>query len=134
VFAGKKRMGQRGQRERVRLYFSTSCLFPCVRIGCQGGIRCTLVVCSIKSGYESHSWFGKFGLIGLWVAGYSFCENVHADRHCDPRDARLAVHLCTTDGAPADCVELNHQNQGGPKSQCGHYPKKRRVRGRDGVV
>jgi len=41
----------------------------------------------------------------LWVAGYSFCENVHADRHCDPRDARLAVHLCTTDGAPADCVE-----------------------------
>jgi len=41
-------------------------------------------------------------LIDLWVAGYSFCENVHADRHCDPRDARLAVHLCTTDGAPAD--------------------------------
>jgi len=29
----------------------------------------------------------------LWVAGYRFCENVHADRHCDPRDARLAVHL-----------------------------------------
>ena len=35
VFAGKKRMGQRGQRERVSLYFSTSCLFSCVRIGCQ---------------------------------------------------------------------------------------------------
>jgi len=33
VFAGKKRMGQRGQRERVSLYFSTSCLFSCVRIG-----------------------------------------------------------------------------------------------------
>jgi len=49
----------------------------------------------------------KFGLIDLWVAGYNFCENVHADRHCDPRDARLSVHLCTTDGAPADCVELN---------------------------
>jgi len=41
-------------------------------------------------------------LIDLWVAGHSFCENVHADRHCDPRDARLAVHLCTTDDAPAD--------------------------------
>jgi len=71
----------------------------------------------------------KFGLIGLWVAGDSFRENVHADRHCDPRDARLAVHLCTTDGAPADCVELNHKNQGGPKRQCGHYPGKRRVKG-----
>ena len=32
-----------------------------------------------------------FGLSGLWVAGYSLCENVHADRHCDPRDARFAV-------------------------------------------
>ena len=31
----------------------------------------------------------KFGLIVLWVAGYSFCENVHADRHCDPRDASI---------------------------------------------
>jgi len=76
----------------------------------------------------------KFGLSGLWVAGYSICENVHAGHHCDPRDARLAVRLCTTDGAPADCVELNHQNQGGQKSQYGHYPAKRRVRGRDGVV
>ena len=76
----------------------------------------------------------KFGLRGLLVAGYSICENVHAGRHCDPRDAHLAVRLCTTDGAPSDCVELNHQNQGGPKSQCGHYPGKRRVRGRDGVV
>ena len=73
-------------------------------------------------------------VIDLWVAGYSFCEIIHADRHCDPRDARLAVHLYTTHGAPADCVELNHQSQGGPKSQCGHYPGKRRVRGRDGVV
>jgi len=27
VFAGKKRMGQRGRRERDSLYFSTSCLF-----------------------------------------------------------------------------------------------------------
>ena len=76
----------------------------------------------------------KFGLNCLWVDGYSFCENVHAGCHCDPRDAHLAVRLCTIDGAPADCVELNHQNQGGPKSECGHYPGKRRVRGRDGVV
>ena len=57
---------------------------------------------------------GKFGLIGLWVTGYSFCENVHADRHCDPRDARLTVRLRTTDGTPVDCVELNNQNQGDP--------------------
>jgi len=75
-----------------------------------------------------------FRLRGLWVASYSFCENVHADRHDDPRDAHLAVRLCTTDGAPADCVEPNHQNQGGPKSQYGHYPGKKRVRGQDGVV
>jgi len=76
----------------------------------------------------------KFMLRGLWVTGYSFCENVHAGRHCDHRDAHLAVCLCTTYGAPADCVELNHQNQGGPESQCGNYPGTRRVRGRDGVV
>ena len=67
-------------------------------------------------------------------AGEHCKKNIHAGRHCDPRDARLAVRLCTTDGAPADCVGPNHQNQGGPKSQCGHYPGKRRVRGRDGVV
>jgi len=35
VFSGKKRMGQRRWRERVSLYFSTSCLFCCVRIDCQ---------------------------------------------------------------------------------------------------
>jgi len=35
VFAGKKRMGQRGLRERVSLFFSTSCLFSCVHIDCQ---------------------------------------------------------------------------------------------------
>ena len=34
MFAGKKRRGQRGQRERVSLYFRTSCSFPCVRIDC----------------------------------------------------------------------------------------------------
>ena len=57
-----------------------------------------------------------FGLNSLWVAGHNFCENVHAGSHCDPMDARLAVRLYTTDGAPSDCVEPNHQNQGGPKS------------------
>ena len=46
-------------------------------------------------------------LRGLCVAGYSCCKNVHADRHCDPKDERLAVRLCTTDGLPADCVEPN---------------------------
>ena len=44
------------------------------------------------------------------MAGYSFCEDVHVDRHCDPKDAHLAVRLCITDDAPADCVEPNHQN------------------------
>jgi len=39
-----------------------------------------------------------FGLIGLWVVCYNFCENVHVVHHCDPRDALLAVRL-TTDGA-----------------------------------
>jgi len=35
------------------------------------------VVCSIKSGCESHIWFGHLGHgCGLGVAGYSFCENV----------------------------------------------------------
>jgi len=134
VFAGKKRIGQSGRRERVSLYFSTSCLFSCVRIDCQrwyeihvGGL---FDLVWVRVAYLV--W--KFGLRSLWVAGYSICENVHAGRHCDPRDAHLAVRLCTTDGAPSDCVELNHQNQGGPKSQCGHYPGKRRVRGRDGAV
>jgi len=32
---GKKMMGQRGRRERVSLYFNTSCLFSCARNGCQ---------------------------------------------------------------------------------------------------
>jgi len=111
----------------VSLYFSTSCLFSCVHIDCQrwyevhvGGL---FDLVWLRVAYLV--W--TFGLSGLWVAGYSFCENVHAGLHCDPRDVRLAVRLCTTDGAPADCVEPNHQNQGGPKSQCGHYPGKRRV-------
>jgi len=100
VFAGKKRMGQRGWRERVSLSFSTSCLFKfsCVRIGCQrwyemhvGGL---FDLVWVRVAYLV--W--KFGLRGLWVVGYSICENVHAGLHCDPRDAQLAVRLCTTDG------------------------------------
>jgi len=70
VFAGKKRMGERGRRERVGLHFSTSCLFSCVRIGCQrwyhvGGM-------SIKSGCESHTCFGNLGWLvcGLLVVGF----------------------------------------------------------------
>jgi len=63
--------------------------------------------CSCIDFLTLQSWSSR--LSGLWVAGYSFCENVHADRHCVPRDVRLAVCLCSTqaDGAPADCVETS---------------------------
>jgi len=27
----------------------------------RGGMKCTLVVCSIESGCESHIWFGNLG-------------------------------------------------------------------------
>mmetsp|Transcript_20452 Transcript_20452/g.32709 ORF Transcript_20452/g.32709 Transcript_20452/m.32709 type:complete len:128 (+) Transcript_20452:539-922(+) len=68
---------------------------------------CIVVVCVSVCMYVNvcrvsvqDACFGSgFGLKGLWVAGYSFCEDVHADQHCDPKDARLAVRLCTTDGA-----------------------------------
>jgi len=92
------------------------CLFFCVRIDCQKWYEVHV------GGLFSRVWVRVAYLVRTYglVAGYSFCENVHADTHCDPRDARLAVRLCTTDGAPADCVEPNHQIQGGPKSQCGH--------------
>ena len=129
---GRRGWVQRGPREMVSLYFSTSCLLSCVRIDSQ---RCYE---AHVGGLFSHGqvWVRVaylvriFGFSRLWVAGYNFCENVHAGRHCDPRDAHLAaVRLYTADGAPANCVEPNHQNQGGPKSQCGHYPGKRRVRG-----
>jgi len=83
----------------VSLYFNTSCLFSCVLIDCQrwyevhvGGLFDLVWVRVAKL-------VRTFGLSGLWVAGYSFCENVHPGCHCDPRDARLAVLLCTTDGA-----------------------------------
>ena len=98
----------------VSLYFLTSCLFSCVRIDCQRwyevhvGDLFDLVW--VRVAYLVRT-FGLSGLwvagYRLWVAGYSFCENVHAGCHCDPRDARLAVRLCTTDGAPADCVNPN---------------------------
>ena len=54
MFAGKKRMGQGGRRERVSLYFSTSCLFSCVRIDCQRW-------------YETHVG-GLFDLVWVRVA------------------------------------------------------------------
>jgi len=119
----------------VSLYFDILCLFSCVRIDYQRWYKVHV------GGLFSSVWvrrvaylFRSFGLSGLWFADYSFCENVHAGRHCDPRDVRLAVRLCITDGAPADCVEPNHQNQGGPRSQCGRCPGKRHVRGCDGAV
>jgi len=98
VFAGKKRMGERGRRERVSLNFSTSCLrveFLLKTDSCflvsvlivKVGKKCTLVVVWVRVAYLVWK---------LWVAGYSFCENVHAGRHCDPRDVRFAVRLCTT--------------------------------------
>ena len=108
MFAGKKRMGQRGRMERVSLHFSTSCLFSCVRIDCQRWYKMHVGGLFDLVWVRVANLVWNFGLRCLWVAGYSICENVHAGRHCDPRDARLAVRLCTTDGAPADCVELNH--------------------------
>ena len=59
MFAGKKRMCQRGRRERVSLYFSTSFFLSLLIV--RGGMKCTLVVCSIESGCESHIWFGNLG-------------------------------------------------------------------------
>ena len=65
----------------VSSYFGTSCLFSCVCIDCQRwyGVH--------VSGLFNLVWVQfaylvrTFGLTGLWVAGYSFCENVHAGRH-----------------------------------------------------
>ena len=53
--------GRRGwvREERVSLYFSTWCFFHVSVLDVKGGIRYTLMVCSIKSGCESHSWFGN---------------------------------------------------------------------------
>jgi len=82
VFAGKKKMGQRERRERVSLYFSTSCFFSCVRIGCQRWyemhVGSLFDLVWVRVAYLV--W--KNGVRGLWVAGYSICENVHAGRHC----------------------------------------------------
>jgi len=101
----------------------------------KGGNRCTLVVSSVKSRCDSHIWFRHLGWAdcGLLVQVTAFVK-MSTRAVIDPRDARLAVRLYTTDGAPADCMEPNPQNQGGPKSQCGHYSGKRRIRGQHGVV
>ena len=82
-------------------------MFSCVRIDCQRWYEVHV------GGLFSRVWVRVaylvqiFGLSGLLLAGYRFCENVHADCRCDLRDTRLAVHLCPnqTDGVPADCVE-----------------------------
>jgi len=44
----------------------------------------------VQYGYAGRS-FGVFRLGGLGFADYSFCADVHADRHCDPKDAHFAV-------------------------------------------
>ena len=69
MFAGKKRMGQRGLRERVSLFFSTSCLFSCVCIGCQrrSGARWWCVQLSLGAirMVGSEIWVDWF--VGCWL-------------------------------------------------------------------
>ena len=82
----------------VSLYLGTCVCFLVSVLIVKGGMRCTLVVKLIL--FRQVAYLVRtFGLNRLWVAVYSFCENVHAGCHCDPSDARLAVRLCTTDGA-----------------------------------
>ena len=71
MVAGKKRMGQRERRERVSLYFSTSYFFHVSVLDVKGGSRYTLVVCSIKSGCESHSWYFIFIFIFFYAMLYN---------------------------------------------------------------
>ena len=56
---GEEEDGSERAEERVSLYFSTSFLFSVLIV--RGGMKCTLVVCSIESGCESHIWFGNLG-------------------------------------------------------------------------
>ena len=93
---------ERGQREMVSLYFSTLCFFSCVRIDCQRWYEVHVGGLFNRVWVQVAYLVWTFGLSCLWVAGYRFCENVHADHHCD---ALLAVRLCTTDGAPADWTQ-----------------------------
>ena len=76
MFAGKKRMGQRGRKERVSLYLSTSCFFSCVRIDCQrwyevhvGGL---FDLVWVQVAYLV--W--KFGLRGLWHCFWQVSDSV----------------------------------------------------------
>ena len=61
MFAGKERMGQREQREGLVCISVLRVCFLVYVLVVKGGIRCTLLVCSIKSLCESHSWFGNLG-------------------------------------------------------------------------
>ena len=61
MFAGKKRMGQRGRGKGLVCISVLRVCFLVSVLVVKGGIRYTLVVCSIKSGCESHSWFGNLG-------------------------------------------------------------------------
>jgi len=98
----------------------------------KGGIRCTLVVCSIKSGCESHSWFGNLGRLVCGLLVTAFVKMSTQPVIVIP-GMRASLSTCAPQMVHLQTV-CNHQNQGGLKSQCGHYPGKRRVRGRDGVV
>ena len=55
MFAGKKRMGQRGRGKGLVCISVLRVCFLVSVLVVKGRIRCTLVVCSIKSGCESHS-------------------------------------------------------------------------------
>jgi len=45
----------------LSLYFSTSCLFSCVRIDCQRWYEMHVGGLLIESGCESHIWFRHLG-------------------------------------------------------------------------
>ena len=67
-----------GGQSWYEVHFSGLCECVCI---------CKMVV---QYGYAGRS-FGVFRLGGLGFADYSFCADVHADRHCDPKDAHFAV-------------------------------------------
>jgi len=55
-----------------------------------------------------------FRLSGLWVTRYSFCQNVHAGCHGDPRDAlsacALMVHVQTAWNPTTRIKEVRRSN------------------------
>ena len=65
----------------VSLYFSALCLFSCVRMDCKRWYEVHVGGLYNKVWVRVANLVCTFGLSGLWVAGYSLCENVHADCH-----------------------------------------------------